>query len=80
MERIAETLESTSLTASRLKLEITESHIMDSTEKTVQAMSKLRSIGVELSLDDFGTGYSSLSYLHRLPVTNLKIDRSLSIE
>ena len=75
-ERIAETLENTNLNPSCLKLEITESHIMDSTEKTVQAMSKLRSIGVELSLDDFGTGYSSLSYLHRLPVTNVKIDRS----
>ncbi len=75
-EQIADTLEQTRLDPRFLKLEITESHIMDNTESAVITMSKLRACGIELSLDDFGTGYSSLSYLHRLPVNFLKIDRS----
>ncbi len=75
-EQVAATLEATGLGAQFLKLEITESHLMENSEKAVSIMNRLRSLGVELSLDDFGTGYSSLSYLHRLPVSYLKVDRS----
>ena len=75
-EQIAESLEKTGLNPRCLKLEITESHIMENTEITAKTISNLRALDVELSIDDFGTGYSSLSYLHRLPVTYLKIDRS----
>lgn len=75
-EQIAETLESTGLAPCSLKLEITESYLIENSDRAVKIMSRLREIGVELSLDDFGTGYSSLSYLHRLPVNSLKIDRS----
>ena len=75
-EQIAQTLSSTGLEPRCLKLEITESYLMENSEKAVQIMKRLCSLGVELSLDDFGTGYSSLSYLHRLPVGYLKIDRS----
>lgn len=75
-EQVAATLEATGLASSCLKLEITESYLIENSEKAVKIMNRLREIGVELSLDDFGTGYSSLSYLHRLPVNSLKIDRS----
>ncbi len=75
-DRIAAALDSAGVDPRCLKLEITESHIMENTGMAVTIMNKLRAIGVELSLDDFGTGYSSLSYLHRLPVNYLKIDRS----
>jgi diguanylate cyclase (GGDEF)-like protein/PAS domain S-box-containing protein len=75
-EQVAETLESTGLSPRSLKLEITESYLIENSDRAVKIMSRLREIGVELSLDDFGTGYSSLSYLHRLPVNSLKIDRS----
>ena len=75
-EQIAAALKATGLDPRCLKLEITESHIMDHTETAVATMTNLRALGVELSLDDFGTGYSSLSNLHRLPVNYLKIDRS----
>lgn len=75
-EQVMASLLATRLDPKHLKLEITESHVMENGEAAVAMMKRLRAIGVELSLDDFGTGYSSLSYLHRLPVSNLKIDRS----
>lgn len=61
---------------SRLKLELTESVVMDDVTDIAAKMHKLKAIGVGLSMDDFGTGYSSLSYLKQLPLDQLKIDRS----
>jgi diguanylate cyclase (GGDEF)-like protein/PAS domain S-box-containing protein len=62
--------------ATRLKLELTESLLLESIEDTILTMNALKTIGVRLSLDDFGTGYSSLQYLKRLPLDQLKIDQS----
>ena len=76
LEQITQILEVTGLDPRLLKLEITESVVMDSVESAAGTLEKLRALGVELSIDDFGTGYSSLSYLHRLPIDTLKIDRS----
>jgi EAL domain-containing protein (putative c-di-GMP-specific phosphodiesterase class I) len=59
-----------------LKLELTESMLLDNTEDTIATMEALRTIGVLLSLDDFGTGYSSLQYLKLLPLNQIKIDQS----
>jgi diguanylate cyclase (GGDEF)-like protein/PAS domain S-box-containing protein len=59
-----------------LKLELTESLLIDNMEVTIEKMSALKSMGVGFSLDDFGTGYSSLTYLKRLPLDQLKIDQS----
>ena len=74
--QILETLEETGLAANYLKLEITESVMMESGDYAMGVLQQLSAAGIELSLDDFGTGYSSLSYIHRFPVTALKIDRS----
>jgi EAL domain-containing protein (putative c-di-GMP-specific phosphodiesterase class I) len=60
----------------RLKLEVTESVMMTSTDEVAARMQVLRGIGIGLALDDFGTGYSSLAYIRRLPLSQLKIDRS----
>jgi diguanylate cyclase (GGDEF)-like protein/PAS domain S-box-containing protein len=62
--------------AERLKLELTESLVLDDVEGTINKMQALRQLGVGFSMDDFGTGYSSLSYLTRLPLDQLKIDQS----
>ena len=73
---IKSTLDETGFDPHCLRLEITESAVMENAETSATMLAQLRDIGVRISIDDFGTGYSSLSYLHRFPVTTLKIDRS----
>lgn len=73
---VLQTLEEVCLPPSVLKLEITESAIMDHPEAAVHTLNRLRAHGVRFSIDDFGTGYSSLSQLQKLPVDTLKVDRS----
>ncbi len=70
------TLDEHQLAAHALKLEITETALVNSSQQVRAALSELRAAGVKICIDDFGTGYSSLSYLQRLPVDILKIDRS----
>lgn len=76
LEQVDRLLASTQLNPRSLKLEITESALMENGESAIAVLHQLRSRHIQLSIDDFGTGYSSLSYLHRLPVNTLKIDRS----
>jgi len=74
--QVLATLERTAADPTRLKLELTESLLIDNVEDVIFKMNTLRAIGVQFSLDDFGTGYSSLAYLSRLPFDQVKIDRS----
>lgn len=76
MEEVREILEATNFPPGCLRLEITESVILENIESAAKILDQLKTLGVQLALDDFGTGYSSLSYLHRLPLDIIKIDRS----
>lgn len=73
---VAEVLRATGLSPRCLRLEVTESLLMDKHPNIARVMTELRAMGVRIDLDDFGTGYSSLSYLHQFPIDTLKIDRS----
>jgi EAL domain-containing protein (putative c-di-GMP-specific phosphodiesterase class I) len=79
-EQIGEILDRHKLDRSYVTLEITESAIMHEPERCLDTLNALSRMGMYLSVDDFGTGYSSLSYLKRLPVKELKIDRSFVSE
>ncbi|MDI3356624.1 EAL domain-containing protein [Pseudomonas sp. UYIF39] len=76
VDGIEQTLKQTGLEPALLELEITEGVLMQNIETTVNALTRLKAMGVRLAIDDFGTGYSSLSYLRRFPIDVLKIDQS----
>lgn len=76
VESVRGALEKHGLIPSQLEVEITETVLLEDTQRVMRTLEGLRSLGVKVALDDFGTGYSSLSYLTRFPFTTLKIDRS----
>jgi diguanylate cyclase (GGDEF)-like protein len=75
-DHVARLLDRHSVPASALVLEVTENLLMEDRERSAAVLAELRRAGVGVAIDDYGTGYSSLSYLARLPVTELKLDRS----
>lgn len=76
VERIEHTLQTFQLPGNMLKLEITESMVIQSMDDTITKMLRLKKLGISFAMDDFGTGYSSLTSLKRLPIDTLKIDQS----
>lgn len=76
VDQVVAALDATGADPRLLKLELTESQLVDNIESVIATMDRLKAHGVGFSLDDFGTGYSSLSYLKRLPLDQLKIDQS----
>jgi EAL domain-containing protein (putative c-di-GMP-specific phosphodiesterase class I) len=73
---VVSALASSGLAASRLDLEITESVLLEKSERNIAILNQLRELGVRISMDDFGTGYSSIGYLRSFPFDKIKIDRS----
>jgi diguanylate cyclase (GGDEF)-like protein/PAS domain S-box-containing protein len=76
LDDIKEILNKTGMPPEQLKLEITETALMEDADETIRLVHRLKDLGLKLVIDDFGTGYSSLSYLPRLPIDTLKVDRS----
>lgn len=76
VEKIRRLVEEFPLVKGKLKLELTESLFVDDIETAIARMSELNNLGIQFSIDDFGTGYSSLQYIKRMPLSQLKIDRS----
>lgn len=79
-EKIEELLTRHDLAARFLEVEITESSLISDPDRSMEVLKRLHEIGIQISIDDFGTGYSSLAYLQKLPVDNVKIDRSFVVE
>jgi diguanylate cyclase (GGDEF)-like protein len=73
---IVENIEKSGFNAEFLKIEITESALMENAQRSVNMLNQLKDLNIKVCVDDFGTGYSSLSYLHTFPIDTLKIDRS----
>jgi diguanylate cyclase (GGDEF)-like protein len=80
LDVVKEIISTSGIDPAFLTLELTESLLLDDIEQKIKILHDLKEIGVKLSIDDFGTGYSSLSYLRKLPVDELKIDRSFIME
>jgi EAL domain-containing protein (putative c-di-GMP-specific phosphodiesterase class I) len=80
VEQIAEVLRETGIDPPSLRLEITESVLMDDHEVARDVLTRLKGLGIGLKIDDFGTGYSSLAYLAQLPFDTMKIDRSFTLQ
>ncbi|MEL6161478.1 MAG: EAL domain-containing protein [Cyanobacteria bacterium J06627_32] len=80
VEQIGQTLTEIGFDPAKLKLELTESVVMDDVEASIDVLLRLKALRLQLGIDDFGTGYSSLSYLHRFPIDTLKVDRSFVME
>ncbi|MGA8679150.1 MAG: bifunctional diguanylate cyclase/phosphodiesterase, partial [Acidimicrobiales bacterium] len=76
VDEVADRLAANGLSADSLTLEVTETEVMADLGEASRVLGKLRDLGVRVAVDDYGTGYSSLAYLHRLPLRELKIDRS----
>jgi EAL domain-containing protein (putative c-di-GMP-specific phosphodiesterase class I) len=76
IDRLARVIEQSGVDPAFIKLEITETLLVDDPDHAAQALRKIKQLGVSLAIDDFGTGYSSLSYLHQFPLDTLKIDRA----
>ena len=76
VDQVKNLIQQYDVSPTQLKLELTESSLLENIEDTIATMSELNAIGIQFSLDDFGTGYSSLQYLKRLPISQLKIDSS----
>jgi EAL domain-containing protein (putative c-di-GMP-specific phosphodiesterase class I) len=74
--QVQKTIQQHAINPMLLKLELTESILLDRIDDTIKTMNALKELGIRFSLDDFGTGYSSLQYLKRLPLYQLKIDQS----
>jgi diguanylate cyclase (GGDEF)-like protein len=76
VEQIQEILATTKVDGKHLKIEITESYLLEDTVSQIEILGRLKALGMQICIDDFGTGYSSLSRLHEFPIDTLKIDRS----
>ena len=76
LDELKEIINTCSIPAGQLEIEITESIMIDSVDKALHCIDELKNMGIQIAIDDFGTGYSSLSYLNRFPANLLKIDKS----
>jgi EAL domain-containing protein (putative c-di-GMP-specific phosphodiesterase class I) len=76
VDQVTAQLEETGANPTRLKLELTESLVLDNVQNTIAKMNALKALGISFAMDDFGTGHSSLSYLTQLPLNQVKIDQS----